>query len=100
MAKKSIVERERKRENLAKKYSTLRRFLKGKIKFSSSFEEKLFYSSQLQKLPRNSSFSRLRNRCIVTGRPRGYYRLFGLSRHVLRDMAHYGFLPGVTKSSW
>jgi small subunit ribosomal protein S14 len=59
MAKKSIVEREKKREIFAKKYSVLRKFLKGKIKSSSSFEEKLFYNSQLQKLPRNSSFSRL-----------------------------------------
>ncbi len=59
MAKKSIIERERKRESLAKKHSVLRRFLKGKIKSSLSFEEKLFYNSQLQKLPRNSSFSRL-----------------------------------------
>lgn len=54
----------------------------------------------LQKLPKNSSRSRLHNRCIVTGRPKGYYRFFGLSRHVLREMAHEGFLPGVTKSSW
>nr|UXD06471.1 ribosomal protein S14 [Eutreptiella sp. CCMP1594] len=60
----------------------------------------MYYQRMLQKLPKNSSRSRLHNRCIVTGRPKGYYRFFGLSRHVLREMAHEGLLPGVTKSSW
>jgi small subunit ribosomal protein S14 len=54
----------------------------------------------LQKLPRNSSSTRLHNRCMQTGRPRGFYRDFGLSRHNLREMAHKGLLPGVTKASW
>nr|YP_007517043.1 ribosomal protein S14 [Euglena viridis]AEY70815.1 ribosomal protein S14 [Euglena viridis] len=100
MAKKSVVEREKKRRILSKKYYFLRISLKNKIKEAGSLEQKLFYHSLLQKLPRNSSLSRLHNRCFVTGRARGYYRIFGLSRHVLRDMSHYGLLPGVTKSSW
>lgn len=64
------------------------------------FSEKLIFQRFLQKLPRDSSLTRLRNRCFVTGRPRGYYSFFGLSRHLLRELAHEGFLPGVTKSSW
>nr|YP_010700233.1 ribosomal protein S14 [Euglena deses]WCH63377.1 ribosomal protein S14 [Euglena deses] len=100
MAKKSIIERQKKREKLVKKYSLLRNDLKMKIKKTKSFEEKLVYYSKIQKLPRDSSNARIINRCIITGRARGYYRTFGLSRHVLRDMAHYGLLPGVTKSSW
>nr|YP_009145470.1 ribosomal protein S14 [Monomorphina parapyrum]AKL78943.1 ribosomal protein S14 [Monomorphina parapyrum] len=100
MAKKSIVQREKKRRLLTSKFYVLRKILTEKIKSSISYEEKLFFYSQLQKLPRDSSFSRLHNRCLVTGRGRGFYRMFGLSRHVLRDMSHYGFLPGVTKSSW
>nr|YP_010502712.1 ribosomal protein S14 [Eutreptiella eupharyngea]UXD06308.1 ribosomal protein S14 [Eutreptiella eupharyngea] len=99
MAKKSMVERERKRQKLVAKYNSSREVLKAKIKEADSFEAKLNYHRQLQALPRNSAPSRL-NRCMVTGRPKGYYRFFGLSRHVLREMAHDGVLPGVTKSSW
>ena len=61
---------------------------------------KLEIHSKIQRLPRNSSKIRIRNRCWKTGRPRGYYRDFGVSRHVLREMAHQCLLPGVTKSSW
>ena len=68
-----------------------------KIGFCSSL---ILLHNKLQKLPRNSSKIRIRNRCWKTGRPRGYYRDFGLSRHVLREMAHDCMLPGVTKSSW
>nr|YP_010700106.1 ribosomal protein S14 [Colacium mucronatum]WCH63252.1 ribosomal protein S14 [Colacium mucronatum] len=100
MSKKSIIEREKKRKNLVAKYSTIRKRIKEQIDLSQSFEEKLIYHSRLQKLPKNSSPVRLHNRCLVTGRSKGYYRFFGLSRHVLRTMAHYGLLPGVTKSSW
>nr|YP_010700342.1 ribosomal protein S14 [Flexiglena variabilis]WCH63483.1 ribosomal protein S14 [Flexiglena variabilis] len=100
MSKKSIIQREKKRSYLCKKFSSVRNSLKEKILTSDSFEEKLDLYSKLQKLPRNSSFTRLFNRCFVTGRSRSYYRFFGLSRHVLRDMAHSGVLPGVTKSSW
>ena len=67
---------------------------------SKSYEEKLICNTKLQKLPRNSSKIRLRNRCWRTGRPRGFYRDFGLCRNMLREMAHEGLLPGVTKSSW
>ena len=67
---------------------------------AESLQEKLEIQRKLQKLPRNSSPVRLRNRCLITGRSRGYFKDFGLSRHVLREMAHQGFLPGITKSSW
>jgi len=100
MAKKSMVRRERKRQELSKKYESIRNSIKYNIKESVTFEEKLNYNFRLQKLPRDSSAVRLHNRCLVTGRPRGYYRFFGLSRNVLREMAHNGLLPGVTKSSW
>lgn len=100
MAKKSIIEREKKRHFLVSKYSLLRKSLKEKIKNSPNFEDKLSYYFQLQNLPRNSAPSRLHNRCFITGRPRGFYRFFGLSRHMLREMAHNGNFPGVTKSSW
>lgn len=100
MAKKSMIERERKRESLVKKYASKRENLKKAICETSSLEEKLVLHRQLQKLPRNSAAVRLHNRCIVTGRPRGFFRDFGLSRHVLREYALQGLLPGVVKSSW
>lgn len=100
MAKKSIIEREKKRQRLVIKYLKKRCTLKTEIKQSKFLQEKLTIHRKLQKLPRNSSPVRLRNRCLITGRARGYYKDFGLSRHVLREMAHQGFLPGITKSSW
>nr|NP_038394.1 ribosomal protein S14 [Mesostigma viride]Q9MUR6.1 RecName: Full=Small ribosomal subunit protein uS14c; AltName: Full=30S ribosomal protein S14, chloroplastic [Mesostigma viride]AAF43835.1 ribosomal protein S14 [Mesostigma viride]WKT08266.1 ribosomal protein S14 [Mesostigma viride] len=100
MAKKSMIEREKKRQKLVNKYAVKRKELKEQIKTSVSFEERFKLQLELQKLPRNSSPTRLHNRCSVTGRPKGYYRDFGLSRHVLREMAHECLLPGVTKSSW
>jgi small subunit ribosomal protein S14 len=100
MAKKSMIEREKKRQKLVDKYAQKREELKAQIAQSSSQQEKMNLHRQLQQLPRASSQTRLRNRCWVTGRSRGYYRDFGLSRHVLREMAHEGLLPGVTKSSW
>nr|YP_009538746.1 ribosomal protein S14 [Lepocinclis ovum]AYQ93753.1 ribosomal protein S14 [Lepocinclis ovum] len=100
MSKKSLVEREKKRKFLVKKYFLLRNFLKHELIYSQTFEEKLENSFKLQKLPKNSSPVRLNNRCMITGRPRGFYRFFGLSRHVLREMAYTADLPGVTKSSW
>ena len=100
MAKKSMIEREKKRHSLILKFQTRRAELKVLIKGSSSFEEKLNYHRVLQNLPLNSSPSRSHNRCLVTGRPKGFYRDFGLSRHVFREMAHNCLLPGVTKSSW
>ena len=100
MAKKSMIEREKKRFQLVTKYAKKRSFLKFQMKKAISVKEKLQFQFELQKLPRNSSETRLHNRCMETGRPRGYYRDFGLSRHNLREMAHKGFLPGVTKASW
>ena len=82
------------------KYAKKRALLKEQIKKASSLKEKLTLHRQLQQLPKNSSPVRLHNRCTVTGRPKGYFRDFGLSRHVLREMAHEGLLPGVKKSSW
>jgi small subunit ribosomal protein S14 len=100
MAKKSMVEREKKRDRLREKYAAKRAELKEQFRVAEDFEEKLALHQQLQELPRNSSATRHRNRCQVTGRPRGYYRDFGLSRNVLREWAHQGLLPGVVKSSW
>jgi len=100
MAKKSMIEREKKRQKLVDKYAQKREEIKAQIAQSTSQQEKMNLHRQLQQLPRASSPTRLRNRCWVTGRSRGYYRDFGLSRHVLREMAHEGLLPGVTKSSW
>ena len=100
MAKKSMIQREKKRQKLTQKFLSRREELKAKIKSSDSFEEKLMYHRKLQQLPRNSSPSRLHNRCLVTGRPKGFYRYFGLSRQVLREMAYEGLLPGVRKARW
>jgi small subunit ribosomal protein S14 len=100
MAKKSMIEREKKRIKLTKKFAQKRETLLKEYRGASDFSSKLEIHSKLQKLPRNSSKIRIRNRCWKTGRPRGYYRDFGLSRHVLREMAHQCLLPGVTKSSW
>ena len=89
MARKSLIAREEKRQKLVDKYAKLRKELKE----NGDYEE-------LQKLPKNSSPVRLRNRCQLTGRPRGYYRKFGISRLALREMASKGEIPGVKKSSW
>jgi len=100
MAKKSMIEREKKRIKLNKKYAEKRNTLLTQYKTTEDFTLKLEIHSKIQKLPRNSAKNRIRNRCWKTGRPRGYYRDFGVSRHVLREMAHQCLLPGVTKSSW
>ena len=100
MAKKSMVEREKKRQKLVSKYATKRASLKEEIKKTSFLEEKLTLYMKLQQLPRNSSRVRLHNRCRITGRPKGYFRDFGLSRLVLREMVHDCVLPGITKASW
>ncbi len=100
MAKKSMIERERKRQRLVMIYKNKRDQLKQQIRETELFEEKLTIHRKLQLLPRDSSPTRLHNRCLLTGRPKGYFRDFGLSRHVLREMAHDCLLPGVTKSSW
>lgn len=100
MAKKSMIEREKKRIKLEHKYALKRMILLKKYNNEKNFNLKLGIHSKLQKLPRNSSKIRIRNRCWKTGRPRGVFSNFGLSRHVFREMAHKGLLPGVTKSSW
>ncbi|KGP79662.1 MULTISPECIES: 30S ribosomal protein S14 [unclassified Paenibacillus] len=89
MAKKSKVVREKQRQAIVAKYAELRRELKEKGDYEA-----------LQKLPRNASPTRLKNRCELTGRPRGYLRKFKVSRIAFRELAHQGQIPGVTKSSW
>jgi small subunit ribosomal protein S14 len=100
MAKKSMIEREKKRIKLKDKYHLKRNNLLKQYHETEDFKLRLEIHSKIQKLPRNSAKIRIRNRCWKTGRPRGYFRDFGLSRHVLREMAHNCLLPGVTKSSW
>jgi len=101
MAKKSMIAREVKRTTLIKKFEIKRRELKEIIRSpNTSFEEKESAQLQLQKLPRDSSKSRLRNRCNLTGRPHGYYRKFGLSRNKLREATMRGDVPGLSKASW
>lgn len=100
MAKKSMSEREKKRSRLIAKYAAKRAELKEQFRQATNLQEKIDLHRQLQQLPRNSAPSRHRNRCLVTGRAKGYYRDFGLSRNVLREWAHQGLLPGVVKSSW
>lgn len=100
MAKKSMIEREKKRIKLHQRYTLKRSSLLKEYRDERNFNLKLELHSKLQKLPRNSSQTRIRNRCWKTGRPRGFFRDFGVSRHVLREMAHQCLLPGVTKSSW
>ena len=100
MAKKSMIEREKKRIKLQKKYALKRANLLEQYQTAESFNAKLELHSKIQKLPRNSAKTRIRNRCWKTGRPRGVFKDFGLSRHVFREMAHQCLLPGVRKSSW
>jgi small subunit ribosomal protein S14 len=100
MAKKSSIEQNKLKQRLVLKYSIRRNMLKAQIKNASSLEETLTLQKRLQALPRNSAPTRVYSRCFLTGRPRAVYRDFGLSRHVIREMAHTGLLPGVTKSSW
>lgn len=89
MARKSLIAREAKRRKLVEKYAKIRE----EMKKNGDFEG-------LQKLPKNSSPVRLHNRCMMTGRPRSYYRKFGISRLVFREMALSGEIPGIKKSSW
>ena len=95
-----MIMRDKKRQKLVQKYTVKRLYLKSQLKNGTNFDKKLENSRLLQRLPLNSSPHRLHNRCIVTGRPRAYYRYFGLSRHTLREKAHQGLLPGVRKASW
>ena len=100
MAKKSMLERELKRKKLITKYSKQRIEILNELKKADSLDKIFELNEKIQKLPRNSARTRLRNRCWKTGRPRGYSRFFGLCRNAVRELAHDGLLPGVTKASW
>lgn len=101
MAKQSMVNRERKRKRLVEKYAEKRAALKRIIKdMSLTVQERKEARIKLNKMPRDSSPSRLRNRCSLTGRPNGYYRKFGLGRNMLREAAMRGDIPGLVKASW
>jgi small subunit ribosomal protein S14 len=89
MAKESMKARQRKRESMVARYAEKR----AKLKAEGNYDE-------LQKIPRNASPVRLRNRCKITGKPRGYMRVFGVCRNQFRELASNGKIPGVTKSSW
>ncbi len=101
MAKKSMIQRDLKRTKIEISLREKRKALKAvSMDKSASFEERLEAQSKLTLLPRDSSKSRKRNRCFLTGRPRGYYRKFGLSRIALRELGNFGEIPGLIKSSW
>jgi small subunit ribosomal protein S14 len=100
MAKKGMLERELKRKKLVSKYSKRRAEILSELKRVNSLEDIFALNEKLQKLPKNSAANRVRNRCWKTGRPRGYFRYFGLCRNVVREFGHDCLLPGVTKASW
>ena len=101
MAKQSLIQRNLKRKRLASSYAARRRALKGRIMDKSlNAAERFELSQQLARLPRNSAPSRIRNRCELTGRPRGYYRKIRMSRLALRELSSNGLIPGMVKSSW
>jgi len=101
MAKTNMIERDKKRAALVKKYAKKRAALKAiVVDQNASYDERIAAANALQKLPRDSSPSRQRNRCELTGRPRGVYRKFGLSRVKLRESAMRGEVPGLKKASW
>jgi small subunit ribosomal protein S14 len=101
MAKKSKIVKNEKRKKTVQQYAARREELKETLRsMKASPEEKEIAAKKLRKLPRDSSATRIVNRCQLTGRPRAYYRKFGLSRLALRERAMKGELPGVTKSSW
>ena len=101
MAKKSMIAREVKRAKIEKKFAAKRAELKASIVSPSSTEEQVWEAKvKLQKMPRDASKSRQRNRCRITGRPHGVYRKFGLCRHKLREAAMRGDVPGLVKASW
>lgn len=101
MAKLSLINRDIKRVKLAEKYAAKRAALKAIIDDSNKSDEERYEARlKLQQLPRNSNPTRQRNRCAITGRPRGVFRKFGLARNKLRELAMKGEIPGVTKGSW
>ena len=101
MAKTSMIERETRRTKLVKRYAAKRASLKETIRSpKSTDEEREAALRKMQSLPRDSSSSRMRNRCAITGRPRGVYRKFGLGRSKLREATMRGDVPGLRKASW
>ena len=101
MAKKSMIVKNIRRRQIVERYRERRIELKKIIKSTSSSEiDKQIARTKLEKMPRDSNPIRIRNRCVVTGRPRSYYRKFGLSRITFREMALKGEIPGITKASW
>jgi small subunit ribosomal protein S14 len=101
MAKNSKIIKNEQRKKIVERYVEIRKTLKKTIKnLTLSREERQAAQNKLSSLPRDSSATRVRNRCLVTGRPRGYLRKFGLSRVTFREMALNGEIPGITKSSW
>ena len=101
MAKLALIEREKKRTKTVAKYAAKRADLKAIIDDVSKSEEERYEARlKLQQLPRNASPTRQRNRCALTGRPRGTFRKFGLARSKIREIAFRGEIPGVTKASW
>jgi small subunit ribosomal protein S14 len=101
MAKKSMIEREKKRQALVDRYAAKRAVLKAVVSDESkSVEERFKASLKLAQLPRNSSATRLHNRCQLTGRPHAYYRKLKVSRIMLRELGSNGQIPGLVKSSW
>lgn len=101
MAKKSAIEKNEKRRRLVAKYAGRRAALRAAAKDASLPPEERFKARlKLNELPKNGAATRVRNRCSVSGRPRGFYRKFGISRIALRELGSKGHLPGVVKSSW
>lgn len=100
MAKLALINKQHKREKMVAKYAKKREAIKAKMSVNATPEERMDAMKKMAKLPRNANPTRLHNRCSVTGRARGFSRLFGLCRQQLRTMASEGKLPGVRKSSW
>ncbi len=100
MAKKALVEKQARRVKMVEKHAAKRAAIKEKMSVNSTPEERIDAMKKMAKMPRNSNPTRLRNRCTITGRSRGFSRFFGLCRQQLRTLASEGKLPGVRKSSW
>ena len=100
MARKSLIQREKKRKKLEQKYNLIRRPSKKEISKVHLVSDQWEFHGKLQSPPRNSAPTRLHRRCFLTGRARANYRDFGLSGHILREMVHACLLPGATRSSW